>query len=314
MVQQQRLISRRRLLRWAAGVGANGVVCRVWADAAPPSRHTRVIPSTGERVPIIGMGSWITFNVAGDKRALATRVEVLRRFFAHGGGVIDSSPMYGSSEQVIGYCLERLHRPRSAFTATKVWTSGRGSGIDQMEHSERLWRLSGSKGFDLLQIHNLVDWETHLETLVAWKTEGRVRYIGITTSHGRRHRALEGALDTGQFDFVQLTYNILDRQAEQRLLPMARERNIAVLANRPFQRAALFRYTRDRRLPDWASEIDCRNWPQFLLKFVVSHAAVTCAIPATSKPEHMDENMEAGVGALPDAAMRRRMIAHFESL
>jgi len=314
MDDQGATISRRRLLGWAAGLGTGAVVGWRAGGAATQSRLTRPIPSTGELVPVIGMGSWITFNVAGDRDALATRVEVLRSFFQHGGGVIDSSPMYGSSEQVIGYCLESLQRPRTTFAATKVWTTGRDSGIDQMEHSERLWRLRPSTGFDLLQVHNLVDWETHLETLRAWKARGQVRYIGITTSHGRRHEALERALDRGLFDFVQLTYNILDRQAEQRLLPMAAERGVGVIANRPFRRAALFRYTRDRPLPGWAADIACRTWAQVLLKFVVSHPAVTCAIPATSRVDHMDENMRAGVGELPDAELRRRMFDDFQSL
>ncbi|MFT4582419.1 MAG: diketogulonate reductase-like aldo/keto reductase [Gammaproteobacteria bacterium] len=270
----------------------------------------RTIVSTGQRIPVIGMGSWLTFDCANDPHALRIRVEVLRQFFAHGGAVIDSSPMYGSSEQALGYCLSELEDPK-LFSATKVWTYGRGFGERQMAKSARLW---GLESFDLMQVHNLLDVEKHLETLTAWKESGRVGYIGATTSHGRRHDDLLSLMERGVLDFVQFTYNMMDREAEQRLLPMASERGIAVIVNRPFRRSRVFDRVRGTVLPNWAAEFDCKNWAQFFLKFVVSHPAVACAIPATSRVDHMVENMGALRGRLPDPAMRRRMAAYFDQL
>lgn len=254
------------------------------------------------------MGSWVTFNVGDDPRARAARSEVLRVFFEHGGRLIDSSPMYGSSEEVIGDCLARIGRTESTFSASKVWTRGRDYGIRQMEDSRRLW---GIDRFDLMQVHNLLDWQVHLETLKAWKADGRVRYIGVTTSHGRRHDLLRRVMESELLDFVQFTYNIVDREAERHLLPLAAERRIAVIINRPFQGGALFTRLAGQPLPGWAGEIGCGNWAQFLLKFIVSHPAVTCAIPATSRPDHMQQNMGAAYGRLPDPAMRQRMVRYF---
>jgi aryl-alcohol dehydrogenase-like predicted oxidoreductase len=279
-----------------------------------PSRGgviSRPIPATGESLPVIGMGSWLTFDVGDDREALQRRVEVLRTFFEQGGAVIDSSPMYGSSEEVIGFCLERLNNKDRLFAATKVWTFGRRFGITQMNSSQELWHVDR---FDLIQIHNMLDWRKHLETLKAWKAEDRIRYVGITTSHGRRHDKLVKVMETEPFDFVQFTYNIVDREAEQRLLPLARERGIAVIVNRPFRRGALFDQVRRKPLPAWAEEIDCRNWAQFFLKFIVSHPAVTCAIPATSRVDHIRENMGACLGRLPDQEARQEMIGYFEDL
>jgi len=273
---------------------------------------TRPIPVSGERLPVIGMGSWLTFDVAPDSLERQQRCEVLRAFFSDGGALLDSSPMYGRAEAVIGECLATLQGTASLFAATKVWTWGRRVGIDQMEHSRRLW---GVKRFDLMQIHNMLDWETHLETLKAMKAEGKIRYIGITTSHGRRHAELERVLAAeAAFDFVQLTYNLIDREAEQRLLPLAAERGIAVIINRPFRGGHLFNRVQGKPLPTWTGAIGCKNWAQFMLKFIISHPAVTCAIPATSQVAHMRENMGAAYGGLPDAAMRQRMIRTFESL
>ena len=226
--------------------------------------------------------------------------------------------MYGSAQAVIGYCLARLGHPPPVFTATKVWTWGQSRGVGQMEEARNLW---GVDRFDLMQVHNLLDWQAHLETLAADKATGRVRYSGITTSHGRRHNDLEKIIAnakppaaTPPVDFVQLTYNIVDREAEQRLLPLAAERGLAVIANRPFRRGALFERVAQHKLPPWAGEIDCTNWAQFLLKFVVSHPAVTCAIPATSRVDHMRENMGAARGRLPDAKLRQRMIDYVARL
>ena len=269
---------------------------------------TRSVPSTGEQIPVIGMGSWLTFDVGTDKDDRARCVEILETFFARGGGMIDSSPMYGTSQDVIGHCLARIPQRAGLFSATKVWTYGKTFGIRQMETSRELW---GLPRFDLMQIHNMLDWEDHLETLKQWKQEGRIRYLGITTSHGRRHRELERALRNETFDFVQFTYNLVDREAEKRLLPLAAERGVAVIVNRPFQRGALFERVRNQPLPSWASEIDCTNWAQYMLKFIVSHPAVTCAIPATSQVAHMRENMGAAYGALPDPELRQRMAETF---
>ena len=281
------------------------------ASGAGETALSRPIPSSGERLAVIGMGSYRTFHVGPIKTERQRRVDILNRFFSMGGALIDSSPMYGFFEEVIGYCLEHLDNKSNLFSATKVWTLGRRLGIGQMENSAYLWRLPG---FDLMQIHNLVDWETHVQTLKAWKSESKLRYLGITTSHGRRHEELERALQREPFDFVQLTYNVLDREVEGRLLPLAAERGIAVIVNRPFQGGRLFKKIKNRPLPPWAHEIPCQNWAQYFLKFIVSHPAVTCAIPATSQIAHMGENMGAGYGELPDAGMRRRMLDYVEEI
>jgi aryl-alcohol dehydrogenase-like predicted oxidoreductase len=302
-------IPRRRFLRGLAGFGLLGFAPS--GRAVTQATHRRAIPASGEQLPVIGMGSWLTFDVGDDPAGRARRVEVLRAFFDHGGGLIDSSPMYGSSQEVIGHCLREIHNKATLFAATKVWTPGRWLGIRQMQSAETLW---GVKRFDLMQIHNMLDWETHLETLKQWKAEGRIRYLGITTSHGRRHEALEQALTRERFDFVQFTYNVVDREAEARLLPLAAERGIAVIINRPFQGGSLFGKVQGKPLPAFAREMDCANWAQFFLKFIVSHPAVTCAIPATARVEHMRENMRAGMGRLPDAALRERMARHFAGL
>ena len=301
-------LSRRALM---AGIGALGVASISRSHAAPGAPLSRPIPATGELLPAVGMGSWITFDVGDDAAARAQRVEVLQAFFGQGGALVDSSPMYLSSQEVIGHCLTRITDKASLFAATKVWTMTRALGIQQMEASRQLW---GVDRFDLMQVHNLLDWETHLETLVEWKAQGRVRYIGITTSHGRRHQTLEKIMAEQPIDFVQFTYNMADREAEQRLLPLAAERGLAVIINRPFRRGTLFEMVGKRPLPEWAGDIGCANWAQFFLKFIVSHPAVTCAIPATSRVDHMRENMGAASGSLPDAGGRARMVQYVERL
>ena len=293
----------------AAGIGLSGLPAVV--RSAEPETLTKPIPSTGERLPVIGMGTWITFNVGENAKARAVRVEVMRNFFAAGGGMVDSSPMYGSAEAVIGHCLARLQNDQALFSASKVWTLMQSLGIDQMERSERLW---DERPFDLFQIHNLLNWKSHLETLREWKAKERVRYIGVTTSHGRRHGDLADIMERQPIDFVQFTYNILDREAETRLLPLAADKGLAVIINRPFRRGGLIDMLEGNPLPAWAGEIGCTAWSQFLLKFIVSHPAVTCVIPATSRVDHMRENMVALRGPLPDAAMRARMIDYVEKL
>jgi len=233
----------------------------------------------------------------------------MRNFFGAGGRLIDSSPMYGSSQGVIGEALQKLAAQANVFAADKVWTSSDGAA--QIEASRRLWRVPG---FDLLQVHNLLAWRQQLPLLLATKREGRLAYVGITTSEGRRHGEMEDIMRAHRIDFIQITYNLIDREAEQRLLPLARERGIAVLANRPFRQGALLRQLQRHPLPPWAREIGCASWAQFALKFVVSHPAITCAIPATRNVAHVLENMAAASQPLPDEAMRQRMASHVEKL
>ncbi|MGH6898434.1 MAG: aldo/keto reductase [Geminicoccaceae bacterium] len=301
-------VSRRAFL---AMLGAASALGPRFAGAAPGPVLKKAIPATGEQVPVIGMGSWITFNVGEDQELRDQRLQVLQTFFDRGGGVIDSSPMYGSSEAVIGYCLARIENTQPLFSATKVWTPLKMLGPGQMAESRELW---GVARFDLMQIHNMLNWESHLETLLEDKAKRRIRYIGMTTSHGRRHEAFERTMAEQPLEVVQFTYNILDREAERRLLPLATERGLAVVVNRPFRRKQLFRLFERHPLPEWAGELDCANWAQFFLKFIVSHPGVTCVIPATSRVDHMAENMGALYGRLPDAAMRARMIRYVESL
>jgi diketogulonate reductase-like aldo/keto reductase len=302
-------MQRRTFLKWLAALAALPAVVRT-ARADAPDVIQRRIPSTGEQIPVIGMGTWMTFDVRDESERIR-RAPVLQAFLDRGGRLLDSSPMYGDSEATIGVCLKKVTQPERVFAATKVWTPGRWLGIKQMEASQRLW---GVPKFDLMQIHNLLDWETHIETLKQWKADGRIRYIGITTSHGRRHEELEKALTREKFDFVQFTYNIEDRDVERRLLPLAAERGIAVICNRPFQRGDLFDRVRAKPLPDWAQEIDCTTWARFFLKFIVSHPAVTCAIPATRNPDHAIDNMGAARGRLPDAQLRDRMVKYLGTL
>jgi diketogulonate reductase-like aldo/keto reductase len=271
---------------------------------------TKPIPSSGEAVPLVGLGSWITFNVGDDPQGRDQCTEVMRAFFAGGGRMIDSSPMYGSAQQVIGYGLEKLGRPKSAFAADKVWTRG-DDGPDQIAESQSYW---GVQRFDLLQVHNVLDWETHLPLLHRMKADGKLRYVGITTSEGRRHDEFEAIMRKETLDFIQVTYNVFDREVEERILPLARDRGMAVIINRPFQQGDLLARLGEAPLPPFAPEIGCTTWAQFVLKFIASHEAVTCAIPATSNPAHATENMAAARGAMPDADMRARMIAAVESL
>ena len=311
MSRTGRALSRRSFL---ASMGALSAAIKLGASPAAAQSGTvikKLIPSSGQQIAVIGMGSSRTFDVGNNTHARNVRCQVLQTFFDMGGEAIDSSPMYGTSPEVIGYCLKRVQNKQALFSATKVWTENRDNGIAQMENSEKLW---GVKHFDLMQIHNLVDWQTHLETLEEWKKQGRIRYLGITTSHGRRHEEVLEIMDQEPLDFVQLTYNVLDREAEKRLLPLAAEREQAVMVNRPFSRGELVASFGNKPLPEWVGEFDCTNWAQFFLKFVVSHPDVTCAIPATRRVDHMRQNMGANYGRLPDAAMRKRMIEYIEGL
>ena len=293
-------ITRRALL----GAALAGLLPSAAAAAAAAAPLTRRIPSSGEALPVVGLGSWITFNVGNDTAARAASVEVVRAFFAEGGRMIDSSPMYGSSQPTIGYALAQLGRPPALFSAEKVWVGDAARGPAQMEASRAYW---GVPRFDLMQVHNLLSWQQHLPKLLEMKAAGQLRYVGISTSEGRRHEQIEALMRTQPIDFVQISCNLLDREVEQRILPLAQERGIAVIVNRPFREGALLRQLARHPLPGWAAEIDCRHWAQVALKFVVSHPAVTVAIPATSQVAHLRQNMAAARGRQPDAALRERM-------
>jgi diketogulonate reductase-like aldo/keto reductase len=296
-------VDRREAMGFLALAGAAAALPR--AVGAQPAALARPIPATGEALPAIGLGTWITFDVT-DAAARRTRAEILRAFFEAGGRLVDSSPMYGASEETIGAALP-ADAPR-LFAATKVWTVGLLAGRRQIENSRALWRV---KRFDLLQVHNFLDWETHLATLKQMKADGRVRYIGVTTSHGRRHDLAEKIMRRERIDFVQFTYNVNDRDAEP-LFPIAAERGIAVIINRPFDGGNVFGAKTAKPLPGWGAELGCRTWAEAFLKFVVSQPAVTCAIPATSQRAHLQENMRALSGPLPDAALRKRIAADYE--
>lgn len=305
------LITRRQFIKYMAALGTYLASIQN-STAALSERHLRAIPSTGEKIPTVGLGSWLTFAIdVDDESELSRRYAILRKFLNLGGGLLDSSPMYGVAQQVIGMGLKHIGDHKSLFSATKVWTKGNRQGYLQMEDSRLLW---GLPSLDLMQVHNLVDWETHLPTLREMKTQGDIRYLGVTTSHGRRHGELMKIMRSQSLDFVQFTYNLLDREAEQYLLPMANDKGIAVIINRPFQRGGLFEKFQHHPLPEWANEIDCANWAQFFLKFIISHSAVTCAIPATSQLTHLVENMGAAYGRLPEPAMRKKMIQYVENL
>jgi len=297
-------------MKSAAAASVLPVLARMPAAAAA-TPNKRDVPSSGEQIPVMGMGSSRTFSSDPGNDERGRLKDVLQVFFDNGGAVVDTSPMYGEAERLLGELIQGVRGHEALFAATKVWTYGRESGIEQMQQSMELMNVDR---FDLIQIHNLRDWRVHVETLKQWKAEGKVRYFGITTSHGRSHGDLLAALNSEAFDFVQFTYSIASREAEERLLPLARDRGIATLINRPFERGELFSKVKGKPLPDWADEIDCASWGQYFLKFCLGHDAVTCLIPATSKPHHMADNMAAGFGRLPEPDMQRRMLRHFESL
>ncbi|MEJ2178191.1 MAG: aldo/keto reductase [Gammaproteobacteria bacterium] len=303
--------TRRNFLKSTCAASLACTFASPYTAANDPVAIKKMIPSSGEQLSVIGLGTSRTFDVDVSNVAESPLVEVMQAFFDRGGQLIDSSPMYGNAESVTGALLEKIDNKQELFTATKVWTNGRDEGIHQMKQSMQRF---GVDRIDLMQIHNLTDWQTHLDTLIDWKAQGKIRYIGITTSHGRYHDELETILQNQPLDFVQFSYNILNRIAEQRLLPIAQERGIATLINRPYQRGSLFRKVRGKPLPVWAAEIDCASWGQFFLKFIAAHPAVTCIIPATSKLKHMTDNMGAGFGRLPDESTRRKMIDLMETI
>ncbi len=275
----------------------------------------RTIPSSGEQLPAVGLGTARTMDAGpvasltdAERRALS---DVIKLFHAHGARLIDTSPMYGTAEAVVGELAQQLQLTDDFFMATKVWTTGREQGIDQMNKSMDLLH---SRPMDLMQIHNLVDWQTHYRTLREWKDSGRIRYIGVTHYRSDVHEDLERVLKAETFDFVQFNYNVLDRNAEKRLLPLCQDKGIAVLINEPFEKGNLFRMTKGKELPAWAADFGAKTWAQVFLKFIIAHPAVTCPIPATSDPKHVVDNVMAAYGNLPDENQRRRIVEYIQGL
>jgi diketogulonate reductase-like aldo/keto reductase len=298
------------------GAGAAGLLLpigasRVCAANESSTMLTRAIPSSGEKLPVIGLGTWQTFDVDLASPARTQLEDVLSLLVKLGGKVIDSSPMYGRAEKVVGDISAKLGLRDSLFLATKVWTRGKKAGIDSMERS--FMRLK-TKRIDLMQVHNLVDVPTHLATMREWKAQGRIRYLGVTHYNSSAYSEVEKVLRSDKLDFLQINYSIMEREAEERILPLAQERGVAVIVNRPFGGGDLFSRVRAKPLPEWAADFDCRSWAQFLLKWIVAHGAVTCAIPATSNPKHLEDNLQGGVGRLPDAKMRKRMVEFVSAL
>jgi diketogulonate reductase-like aldo/keto reductase len=301
--------TRRTILAGGASLALRAALPPRLTLAQAPEAALRRIPSSGETIPAIGLGTWITFNVGTDPVLQQECTDVMAAFFAAGGRVIDSSPMYGSAQAVVGRGLHQLGAPAGLFAADKVWTSS--DGPQQIEESRGLW---GVPRFDLLQVHNLLSWEEHLPTLLEMKAAGRLRYVGITTSEGRRHDLFEEVMRTQPLDFIQVTYNIVDREVEERILPLARDRGMAVMINRPFQQGELTRRLTRKELPDWAAEIGATSWAQIVLKFILSHPDVTVVIPATSRVDHVQENVAAASWPLPDQTMRQRMADYVQAL
>jgi diketogulonate reductase-like aldo/keto reductase len=308
-------ISRREAAR-LIGAAAVGLLLPINTSRAQTSSDSftmlmRTVPSSGEKLPVIGLGTWQTFDVDLVSPERKQLEEVLSLFVKLGGKVVDSSPMYGRAEEVVGDIAAKLRLRDSLFLATKVWTRGKQAGVESMERS--LARFQ-TKRIDLMQVHNLLDVGTHLTTMREWKTQGRLRYLGVTHYNSSAYGEVEKILRNERVDFLQINYSIMEREAEERILPLAKDRGVAVIVNRPFGGGDLFRQVRAKPLPDWAAEFDCRSWAQFLLKWITANAVVTCAIPATGNPKHLEDNMQAGVGRLPDAKMRQHMVEFIAAL
>jgi diketogulonate reductase-like aldo/keto reductase len=295
-----------RLAGCAAAACLAGTKAHGQQSGEKPAMQTRIIPSSGEKLPVIGVGTWQTFDVGADSSARKQLTQVLNTLFDAGGSVIDSSPMYGTSEDVAGSLVAEMGARPKAFLATKVWTRGRDAGVQQINRSMQLLR---TERLDLLQVHNLLDWRIHLATVRDLKSKGRIRYLGVTHYTSSAYRELEAVMREQQLDFIQVNYSADDRVAEQRILPLAAERGMAVLINLPFGGGGLLRRLRSKPLPQWAGEIGCNSWAQILLKFVIGHPAVTCVIPGTANPDHMRDNAAAGTGPFLDDAARRRIVA-----
>ena len=303
-------MKRRTILKHIAALGGLGLGFDYRFNYTGTIQN-RKIPRSGENLPIVGLGTWQTFDVGASQSERAPLMKVLQTLVGEGGKVVDSSPMYGRSEAVVGDLSSELEIIPKLFMATKVWTRGKQAGIDQMETSLRRMK---KPQLDLMQIHNLVDWATHIQTLLDWKEKGKIRYIGITHYIESAYDGMERIMKSYPIDFIQLNYSMTSRAAEKSILPLARDKGIAVLINRPYEGGNLFRKTSGKPIPSWAAEFDCKSWGQFFLKYILSNSAVTCAIPGTSKPHHMLDNLGAGTGALPDETVRKKMIRHIESL
>lgn len=303
------MISRREAIKLTAGAALTGL--SVSTDAETGSMLQRTIPSSKEKIPAIGLGTYQAFDFSGSSSERTSAKEALRLFAQHGGKLVDSSPMYGEAEERIGDLAAELKLGNQLFLATKVWISGKDAGIRQMNDSMRKLRTSR---IDLMQVHNLLDADTHLATLREWKKAGKIRYLGVTHYQEGAYDALQRAIAAGGLDFVQFNYSVGEPEAEKSILPFAVDHGVAVIANRPFAGGGLFRRVRGQPLPPWAKEFDCTTWAQFFLKYVVSHPGVTCAIPATRNPEHLADNMQAGVGRLPDQAQRAKMLQYVRQL
>mgnify|MGYP000712036098 CR=1 FL=1 len=299
------------MLKALAAASLTGLASLSLAESGAFKVGKRPIPRSGEMLPMVGLGTYQAFGVGQDRNERDPLKEVLRLFVEHGGALVDSSPMYGTAESVVGDLAAEQGLTSKLFMATKVWTTGRDAGIRQMEESMQRMKVTR---MDLMQIHNLQDWKTHAKTLKEWKAAGRIRYTGLTHYHSGAYGELERLIKTKDFDFVQFNYSISEREAEESLLPLAQDTGTAVIINRPFAQASLFSRVRGKEVPAWAAEFDCRSWGQFFLKYILSHPAVTCVIPATSKPHHLVDNMGAGIGKLADAAMRKKMVYYMDKL
>ena len=310
MTDEGDTLSRRSWLKTAAGCAALALMSAP-LSAQAPAMLKRPIPSSREPLPVVGVGTWQTFDVAADAPEREELREVLKLLVDAGGSVVDSSPMYGRSERVAGDLAAELKLRDRLFFATKVWTSGREAGIRQMESSLKLMR---TQRMDLMQVHNLLDVSTHAKTLREWKDAGRIRYAGITHYHAGAYGELEKLIRTKEWDFVQFNYSMAEREAEQRLLPVCAEMGVAVIVNRPFSFGGLFPRVKGKALPQWAADFDCASWAQFFLKYLLGHPAVTCVIPGTRRVAHLQDNVRAGMGRLPDAAMRKRMVEYLDQL
>lgn len=305
-------LSRRELLKLA---GYSGLAASLpFADFLKQNKtmlKRRILSSADEMLPVVGLGTWIQFDVGKSAEERQPLIEVLQRMAEHGGKVIDSSPMYGNAEEVVGDLAAQTGLADKFFYATKVWTTGEKKGIEQMQTSLRKMRRDT---MDLMQIHNLMDWEIHLKTLKKWKEEGKIRYLGITHYTTSAHEQLEKIVKTEKLDFVQFNYSIRVRDAEKSLLNAAKDNGVSVIINEPFEKGWLFSAVKDQQLPPWAADYDIKSWSQFFLKFILAHPAVTCVIPGTSNPEHLADNMGAGYGKLPDEAGRKKMVEWMEKL
>jgi aryl-alcohol dehydrogenase-like predicted oxidoreductase len=304
--------ARRRTLKYLATIGATALL-PMTTSAQPSDKRliTRKIPRSGELLPAVGIGTYDTFDVGAKAPERAELKQVLQTFAALGGTVIDSSPMYGEAERVVGDLTGELNNRSNYFFATKVWTNGQQAGVRQMAQSMKLMRTAN---MDLMQIHNLLDLDVHTRTLREWKASGKIRYMGITHYHAGAHVELETLIKTDTYDTVQFNYSLAEREAEARLLPACEAAGVAVIINRPFAQANLFGRVKGKALPPWCAEFDCTSWAQFFLKYLLGHPAVTCVIPGTRRVAHLNDNMQAGMGRLPDAAMRRRMLEYFNGL